>query len=142
MQDVPSDNRIGESIRLMRQWTCSLEFGLDDFLRRGRSKRQKKLAEIAVQRTVLAAAALLMAGGKAKNDDDTDNNAEADGRQSGPPSGDAYTDWVLLVLRSMREAGRQRVTVRAATGPQLGKAVAWRGQASHGDGVASNGPLP
>ena len=75
-------------------------------VRRGRSKRQKKLAEIAVQRTVLAAAALLMAGGKAKNDDDTDNNAEADGRQSGPPSGDAYTDWVLLVLRSMREAGR------------------------------------
>ena len=59
-------------------------------VRRGRSKRQKKLAEIAVQRTVLAAAALLMAGGKAKNDDDTDNNAEADGRHSGPPSGDAY----------------------------------------------------
>ena len=59
-------------------------------VRRGRSKRQKKLAEIAVQRTVLAAAALLMAGGKAKNDDNTDKNAEADGRQSGPPSRDAY----------------------------------------------------
>jgi hypothetical protein len=59
-------------------------------VRRGRSKRQKKLAEIAVQRTVLAAAARLMAGGEAKNDDDTDNNAKADGRQSGPPSGDAY----------------------------------------------------
>ena len=83
-------------------------------VRRGRSKRQKKLAEIAVQRTVLAAAALLMAGGKAKNDDNTDNNAEADGRQSGPPSGDAYTDWVLLVLRSMREAGRCGTAMREA----------------------------
>jgi hypothetical protein len=39
---------------------------------------------------VLAAAARLMAGGEARNDDDTDNNAKADGRQSGPPSGDAY----------------------------------------------------
>jgi len=83
-------------------------------VRRGRSKRQKKLAEIAVQRTVLAAAALLMAGGKAKNDDNTDNNAEADGRQSGPPSGDAYTDRVLLVLRSMREAGRCGTAMREA----------------------------
>ena len=59
-------------------------------VRRGRSKRQKKLAEIAVQRTVLAAAARLMAGCEARNDDNTDNNAEADGRQSGPPSRDAY----------------------------------------------------
>jgi hypothetical protein len=59
-------------------------------VRRGRSKRQKKLAEIAVQRTVLAAAALLMAGGEARNDDNTDNNAEADARHSAPPSGDAY----------------------------------------------------
>ena len=85
-------------------------------VRRGRSKRQKKLAEIAVQRTVLAAAALLMAGGKAKNDDDTDNNAEADGRHSGPPSGDAYTlaDWVLLVLRSICEAGRCGTAMREA----------------------------
>jgi len=83
-------------------------------VRRCRSKRQKKLAEIAVQRTVLAAAALLMAGGKAKNDDNTDNNAEADGRQSGPPSGDAYTDRVLLVLRSMREAGRCGTAMREA----------------------------
>jgi hypothetical protein len=81
-------------------------------VRRGRSKRQKKLAEIAVQRTVLAAAALLMTGGKAKNDDNTDKNAEADGRHSGPPSGDAYTDWVLLVLRSMREAGRCGTAMR------------------------------
>ena len=60
-------------------------------VRRGRSKRQKKLAEIAVQRTVLAAAARLMAGGEARNDDDTDNNAEANARHSGPQSGDAYT---------------------------------------------------
>ena len=59
-------------------------------VRRGRSKRQKKIAEIAVQRTVLAAAARLMAGGEARNDDDTDNNAKADARHSAPPSGDAY----------------------------------------------------
>jgi len=85
-------------------------------VRRGRSKRQKKLAEIAVQRTVLAAAARLMAGGEARNDDDTDNNAEADGRHSGPPSGDAYTlaDWVLLVLRSICEAGRCGTAMREA----------------------------
>ena len=70
------------------------------------------------------------------------SKAEADAWQPAQPSGNTYTDGALLVLRSMREAGRQRVTVRAATGPQLGKAVAWRGQASHGDGVASNGPLP
>jgi hypothetical protein len=81
-------------------------------VRRGRSKRQKKLAEIAVQRTVLAAAARLMAGGEARNDYDTDKDAEADGRHSGPPSGDAYTDWVLLVLRSMREAGRCGTAMR------------------------------
>ena len=83
-------------------------------VRRGRSKRQKKLAEIAVQRTVLAAAARLMAGGEARNDYDTDKDAEADGRHSGPPSGDAYTDWVLLVLRSMREAGRCGTAMREA----------------------------
>jgi hypothetical protein len=47
-----------------------------------------------------------MTCGEARNNDNTDNKAEADAQQPAQPSGNTYTDGVLLVLRSMREAGR------------------------------------
>ena len=71
--------------------------------------------------------------------------ATSDSERAAPADNRAQTPGcrgpALLVLRSMRGAAASDGE-RAATGPQLGKTVAWRGQASHGDGVASNGPLP